>query len=177
MRKMFVRENKMKNPSQSRPALTQRFFSHYSLRQSAMRTVLASAIMALCSSAYATPEPSVMDASALDIIRVLPAYEYDSLGTAVQRRRPGYPRTEPRRGDQNKGHNDPAPIDAVGEILPVPDRWRIMESLGLKDAPWDPYHQNTLKGDKPLKAGEDWFLQLVGVSDTVLEPQIRRAHV
>ena len=32
----------------------------------------------------------------------------------------------------------------------MPDRWRIMQALGLK-APWfDPYHQNLLKGDLPL---------------------------
>ena len=146
--------------------------SRTSVFQLNARTVLASALIAACSPAFAIPEPSALDAAhALDIIRVVPAYEYNSLDTAIQRRRPGYPRSEPRRGDQNKGNTDPAPIDAVGEILPVPDRWRIMESLGLKDAPWDPYHQNTLKGDKPLEAGEDWFLQLIGVSDTILEPR------
>ena len=89
--------------------------SHCLVKKSSLRTVLASAIMAVCSPAFATPEPSAIDAAhALDIIRVLPAYEYDSRGTAIQRRRPGYPRTEPRRGDQNKGNTDPAPIDAVG---------------------------------------------------------------
>jgi len=57
--------------------------------------------------------------------------------------------------------------------LPVPDRWRIMESLGQQDRWWDPYNSNTLKGDKPwgtLAAwGPDWFLNLGAVSDTLLE--------
>lgn len=57
--------------------------------------------------------------------------------------------------------------------LPVPDRWRIMESLGQQDRWWDPYNSNTLKGDKPygkLAAwGPDWFLNLGAVSDTLVE--------
>jgi hypothetical protein len=59
------------------------------------------------------------------------------------------------------------------ESLPVPDRWRIMESLGLKDQPWNPYVQNTLKGDKPLPLlsswGPDWFLNLSAISDSLYE--------
>ncbi len=59
------------------------------------------------------------------------------------------------------------------ESLPVPDRWRIMESLGLKDRPWNPYVQNTLKGDKPLPLlagwGPDWFLDLSAISDSLFE--------
>jgi hypothetical protein len=55
------------------------------------------------------------------------------------------------------------------ETLPVPDRWRIMQGLGY-DHPWyDPYNQNTLKGDLPISKGSDWFLNLGAVSDTLLE--------
>lgn len=141
-----------------------------------LRIGIALALLAMGTVTIAMPEPNPepvqgVDGAFLGITAVLPAYEYDSLDTVIVRRRPGFPRTPPRRGDQNPGHNDPAPIDAVGEIIPVPDRWRIMESLGLKDAPWDPYHQNTLKGDKPIRSGEEWFFQLVGVSDTILEPR------
>jgi len=57
--------------------------------------------------------------------------------------------------------------------LSVPDRWRIMESLGLKDRWWDPYNQNTIKGDKPFEPfkawGPDWFLNLGVISDTLVE--------
>ncbi|MES2948460.1 MAG: hypothetical protein V4858_07955 [Pseudomonadota bacterium] len=57
--------------------------------------------------------------------------------------------------------------------LPVPDRWRLVEQLGIHDKPWDPYNQNTLKGDRPFEPfsswGPDWFLNLGAVSDTLLE--------
>ena len=57
--------------------------------------------------------------------------------------------------------------------LPVPDRWRIMESLGQKDNRWDPYNINTIKGDKPypsmLHWGPEWFLNFSAVSDSLLE--------
>ena len=33
---------------------------------------------------------------------------------------------------------------------------------------WDPYNRNPLKGDRPL-FGDDWFLNLVAISDTVYE--------
>ena len=59
------------------------------------------------------------------------------------------------------------------ESLPVPDRWRIMEGLGIKQNHWDPYNQNVLKGDKPFESfkkwGEDWFLVLGAISDTLIE--------
>lgn len=59
------------------------------------------------------------------------------------------------------------------ESLPVPDRWRIMESLGGKRRWWDPYNPNVLKGDLPFEPfkrwDNDWFLVLTGVSDTLVE--------
>ena len=66
----------------------------------------------------------------------------------------------------------PSALDARVS-LSVPDRWRIMESLGVRDRWWDPYNQNTIKGDKPWQAlkewGPDWFLALGAVSDTLVE--------
>lgn len=57
--------------------------------------------------------------------------------------------------------------------LPVPDRWRLVEQFGVADKRWDPYNQNTLKGDRPFEAlkswGPDWFLNLGAVSDTLVE--------
>jgi hypothetical protein len=73
---------------------------------------------------------------------------------------------------------DPSKVEAPSaevtrESLPVPDRWRIMEGLGLKENRFDPYHQNTLKGDKPFKPlekfGEDWFFNLALISDSLAE--------
>lgn len=54
---------------------------------------------------------------------------------------------------------------------PVPDRWRILDNLGLIQERWyDPYAQNTLKGDKPIRK-HDEFLVLSLISDTVYEPR------
>ena len=62
----------------------------------------------------------------------------------------------------------PTPF-ASGGYMPVPDRWRILDALGRLENPLDPYNTNTLKGDKPI-FGDDWFLNLSGISDTRYEP-------
>lgn len=57
------------------------------------------------------------------------------------------------------------------EMAPVPDRWRILNSLGLVPQRWwDPYNQNTLKADKPVRNGDEFF-NLSVISDTVYEPR------
>ena len=53
------------------------------------------------------------------------------------------------------------------EAVPIPDRWRIVDSLGYADNWWDPYNQNTIKGDKPIH--DDWFFNVTAISDTVVE--------
>ena len=116
------------------------------------------------------------------------------------RRRPGSERRLPERVEQdNPGAVRPPPPEAFPtDEFPVPDRWRLVESLGVvKEHWWDPYHQNTYKGDRPLclqneeererrrKEGlpkcmtpaflgfkaDDWFLTLNAISDTVVEPR------
>ena len=49
----------------------------------------------------------------------------------------------------------------------VPDRWRIVNGLGYPDNWFDPYNQNTIKGDRPIH--DDWFFNVTAVSDTVVE--------
>jgi hypothetical protein len=56
------------------------------------------------------------------------------------------------------------------EAVPIPDRWRIVNSLGYPDRWWDPYHQNPIKGDRPVH-GDDWFFNVTAISDTVVEPR------
>ena len=51
--------------------------------------------------------------------------------------------------------------------VPVPDRWRLVNALGYPDNWWDPYNQNTLKGDRPIH--DDWFFNLNVISDSVVE--------
>jgi hypothetical protein len=101
------------------------------------------------------------------------------------RRRPGYiPDLPDQLTQDNVGALRPPPPQAFPEIedqLPVPDRWRLIETLGVVKERWfDPYHQNTLKGDRaidpekvkwlPIK-GDDWFFVANAVSDTVFEPR------
>jgi hypothetical protein len=117
----------------------------------------------LCNAAL--PARSIIGSELIDGV---PAYLYDPK-TASPRRRPGHPYPASERGDQNTGNTNPSPVDAVGESIPVPDRWRIMESLGLNYPWYDPYHQNLYKGDKPIH--DDWFLSLLGISDTIIEPR------
>jgi hypothetical protein len=118
------------------------------------------------------------------------------------RRRPGQPKNLTDRVTQeNKGAVRPPPPEAFpgDPDFPVPDRWRLAETLGVarKERFFDPYNQNTYKGDRPLcipsedeqerraKGGQpkcrtpkvlglngnDWFFVLGATSDTVIEPR------
>ena len=117
------------------------------------------------------------------------------------RRRPGVPQHElPQAVSQtNEGAVRAPPPEAFPtDEFPVPDRWRLIQSLGLVKERWfDPYGQNTLKGDRPICArseeederrrregrpkcqtpkflhlkGKDWFFTVNAVSDTVIEPR------
>lgn len=101
------------------------------------------------------------------------------------RRRPGYrPDLPDALTQDNVGALRPPPpqsFPGMEDQLPVPDRWRLIESLGVVKERWfDPYHQNTYKGDRaidrskvpwlPIK-GDDWFIVANAVSDTVFEPR------
>ena len=118
------------------------------------------------------------------------------------RRRPGDVRKLPAPVRQeNIGAVRPPPPEAFpgDPDFPLPDRWRLAETLKLarKEQFLDPYNQNTYKGDRPIcipteeeqerrakeglpkcrtpkflgLKGEEWFLALTGVSDTVFEPR------
>jgi hypothetical protein len=99
------------------------------------------------------------------------------------RERPGYTAPLPERIEQN---NDgavraPPPEAFAKDQIPIPDRWRLIESLGLvKENLLDPYNQNTYKGDRPINPdkvpwlpikGDDWFFVANLISDTVYEPR------
>ncbi|MFN3388863.1 MAG: hypothetical protein ACK40O_08000 [Allosphingosinicella sp.] len=117
------------------------------------------------------------------------------------RRRPGVPQREleePVEQDNPGAIRSPPPEAFPADQIPVPDRWRLIESLGVVKERWfDPYNQNTLKGDRPIclptdeeqakrraegrpkcrtprflgLTGDDWFFAVNAVSDTVLEPR------
>jgi hypothetical protein len=117
------------------------------------------------------------------------------------RRRPGTPQHElddPINQTNEGAIRAPPPEAFPADHIPVPDRWRLIETLGIvRERPFDPYNQNTLKGDRPLCIptreeqekrraegrpkcrtpsflglhGDDWFFVANAVSDTVLEPR------
>jgi hypothetical protein len=112
------------------------------------------------------------------------------------RRRPGTPQhdlPDPVVQENPGAVRSPPPEAFPTDQLPVPDRWRLIETLGVvRERPLDPYNQNTLKGDRPLCVeadeerrrsrgcrlqralglhGDDWFLVANAVSDTVIEPR------
>ncbi len=99
------------------------------------------------------------------------------------RQRPGYTAPLPERIEQrNEGAIRAPPPEAFPtDQLPIPDRWRLIESLGLvKEDLSDPYNQNTYKGDRPINrakvpwlpiTGDDWFFVANLISDTVYEPR------
>jgi hypothetical protein len=89
---------------------------------------------------------------------------------AVQQRRPGP--SEPLRyapPPPDASQVPPPSAAAPRESLPVPDRWRIMRSLGFAYPWYDPYHQNMLKGDLPIDRAGRWFTNIGVVSDSVAE--------
>jgi len=61
----------------------------------------------------------------------------------------------------------PQAYEAPPDLVPVPDRWRLVEGIGVNEHWFDPYNQSTLKADRPLFA--DWFLSLGAISDTLVE--------
>ncbi len=123
----------------------------------------------------ATPELVEADKAERD-----PLAEPDN-GIIDGRRRPGYqPRLPDKVTQDNIGAVRPPPPEAFPtEEFPIPDRWRLVETLGLVKERWyDPYNQNTYKGDRPINPakvpwlpikGKDWFIVASAVSDTVVE--------
>lgn len=90
------------------------------------------------------------------------------------RRRPGrIPTYPPPVVQDNPGAVRAPPPEAFPrDEFPVPDRWRLAGALGVtKPRWWDPYNQNFLKGDIPIKGTHDLFFALTAVSDTVVEPR------
>lgn len=99
------------------------------------------------------------------------------------RERPGYTAPLPEKIEQNNegAIRAPPPEAFLKDQLPIPDRWRLIESLGLvRENLLDPYNQNTYKGDRPINrakvpwlpiTGDDWFFVANLISDSVYEPR------
>ncbi len=104
-------------------------------------------------------------------------------GTIEGRMRPGFRDLLPDPIDQtNEGAiRAPPPQAFPVDQVPIPDRWRLIQSLDLvTENILDPYNQNTYKGDRPINPakvpwlpikGDDWFFVANVISDTVYEPR------
>ncbi|MFM9937821.1 MAG: hypothetical protein ACKVOL_16675 [Novosphingobium sp.] len=144
-------------------------------------------------------EPVTADDALIDGRR-RPGFQKD-LPDKIEQDNPGAVNAPPPEAFYDKWDGEGSPSDLVLDTG-VPDRWRIMSSLCPKKdgatgqintalytlypklaymchSKLDPFHHNTLKGDRPLAAGkkpgflkgEDWFFIANGVSDTVIEPR------
>jgi hypothetical protein len=86
-------------------------------------------------------------------------------------RTPGLKRRRPGSKPESEPGPEPPPLPNVPyEFLPVPDRWRLVDSLKETDVWWDPYNFNTWKADRPI-FGDDWFFNFRFISDSTAEPR------
>ena len=97
------------------------------------------------------------------------------LSQTMERKRPAgtaTPKIQKRKPLSSAIKNRVEPIERKdpSKFLPIPDRWRLIETVGVKESLLDPYNRNPLKGDRPL-FGKDWFINVLVVSDTVYEPR------
>ena len=154
-------------------------------------------LVALQDSSAAPPEPAPAPTTpAEDFSRPETTPSQEAL--IPGRQRPGVPQHDlPDAVNQvNPGAIRQPPPDAFpADEIPIPDRWRLSETLGLvRTRWWDPYNQNTLKGDRPICVpsdesearrnslgcrvhrmlgleGGDWFFVANAISDSVFEPR------
>jgi hypothetical protein len=83
------------------------------------------------------------------------------------RRRPGRPVADIQYCDDEG--LQPAVWGALPDFAAVPDRWRIVSSLGYPERWWDPYNgNNVFKADRPA-FGNDWFFLFSAISDSTFE--------
>ena len=112
----------------------------------------------------------MLRAALLAALLAAPAIADD--GELAQLRRPGVPPREvpaeqPLEVDPTAV---PAPSPSLRfEMAPVPDRWRLIEAVGIRDNPFNPYQQSTIKGDRPIHG--DLFFGLSAILDTAYEPR------
>src|SRR5689334_15724733 len=88
-----------------------------------------------------------------------------------RRRSPSIARSRGNTAECNPLALPEPPTDTQPDIEGIPDRWRVVSMLGAKRDLLDPYNgNNVLKADTPA-FGEDWFVNLIGISDSIVEPR------
>jgi hypothetical protein len=98
-----------------------------------------------------------------------PAVATDDTGQSPPRRRPGATGGAAPAAEAPAAESDSAPQrTSPPAFVPVPDRWRLVERVGVNERWWDPYRQNTWKADRPI-LGNHWFVNLALSSESTLE--------
>jgi hypothetical protein len=126
------------------------------------RAVSAIALIAALQAAPALAQEAEETAPAVDESELLEGRDRPG-------RRPDLP--DPVIQENPGAVSAPPPEAFPVDQFPIPDRWRLAETIGVRERWWDPYNQNTLKGDRPILGTHDLFLSLTGISDTVIEPR------
>ena len=158
--------------------------------------IIPAALAPLALSAQAAPPAQDMQEKPPAPAEATPASKPEGLNTTQKtdpqpldsdiidgRERPGFNSDLPEGIDQlNEGAvRAPPPQAFPVDQVPIPDRWRLIQGLGLVEEDLlDPYNQNTYKGDRPINRekvpwlpikGDDWFFVANLISDTVYEPR------
>lgn len=98
---------------------------------------------------------------------------FEDSPSSVRSARPGIPPVAVSLPSVDPQQVDPPTPNLPRESIPIPDRWRLMQALGLvKKTLIDPYNQNVLKGDLPVFQnilGPDYFVNLSATSDSIFE--------
>ena len=91
--------------------------------------------------------------------------------TGVMRERPGRVRPIVILPPIDPSQVPPPAANLPRESISIPDRWRLIQTLGFKFPWYDPYNQNPLKGDLPVlhNLGHELFFNLGVISDTLVE--------
>ncbi len=134
--------------------------SMFALHRPVLKVIAVAVLGALCMSAFAQTTAPAEKATEID-------------EAAIERQRPqGKPLKYELPPIDPKQVSPPTPL-MPRDSISVPDRWRIMDTLGFKFPWYDPYNHNVYKGDKPYEPfanwGPDWFLALSVISDSLIE--------
>ncbi len=134
--------------------------SMFALHRPVLKVIAVAVLGALCMSAFAQTTAPAEKTTEID-------------EAAIERQRPqGKPLKYELPPIDPKQVSPPTPL-MPRDSISVPDRWRIMDTLGFKFPWYDPYNHNVYKGDKPYepfaKWGPDWFLALSVISDSLIE--------